>query len=845
MSKLSPMMQQYLEIKREHEHCLVFFRLGDFYELFFDDAKTASKELDITLTGRDCGLEKRAPMCGVPFHAAEGYIAKLIEKGYKVAICEQVEDPKQAKGIVKREVVRIVTPGTVMDKNSLDEGKNNFLVCLYADKAGFGIAYVDVTTGEFYTSSFLPHEENLLLDEILKLSPREIIANDDFLASSINSAVLPVKPESYYYWAFSKKSAYGKICEHFNVLNLNGLGLENDDCAVCASGALLVYLHETQKTMLNHILSIKIVSKSDYLSLDQSTRRNLELTETMREKSKKGTLLWVLDKTKTPLGARLLRRFVEMPLISCIEINKRLDSVEELKNAPLLREELKEFLSALHDFERTAAKIAYKTANARDLLSLSNDFYYLPFIKKLLAELKSPLIAEILLNYDDLADVCALLKQTICDEPPAAINEGGFIRDGYNLELDKLRGAKNQGTKWILEMENAEREKTGIKNLKIRYNKVFGYYIELSNSNKGLAPEHYIRRQTLANCERYITTELKDIEETILGADEKIAKLELEIFQELILKIADEMPRIQFAAHIIATIDVISALAETADKNNYVRPVINNSGNIEIKNGRHPVVEHMTDQNFVPNDTSLDSYANRLAIITGPNMAGKSTFMRQTALIVLMAQIGSFIPADYGQIGVVDKIFTRVGASDDLASGQSTFMVEMSEVANILNNSTANSLIILDEIGRGTSTYDGLSIAWAVLEYIAGKICAKTLFSTHYHELTEIEGKIEGVNNYRVLVEESGGDVIFLRKIVKGGAGQSYGIHVAKLAGVPSTVLDRAGEILNALNNADIVKQNKNKKVEDEVVYYGKKKNNPDSVIFIQDFVSYEQESLL
>ncbi len=823
MSKLTPMMEQYFDIKKDYKHCLLFYRLGDFYELFYDDAITASKELDITLTGRDCGQKDRAPMCGVPYHSVDGYIAQLVEKGYKVAICEQVEDASQTKKIVNRKVVRVVTAGTVLDSNMLDEGKNNYLVCIYENKSEFGLSYADITTGEFYTTQFSATDEKRILDEIARLNPKEIIINDCFRQKDFIEKAFNIKPTVYYAWFFEYKYAYKKICEHFGVLNLKGLGLEDDINSVCASGALLEYLLETQKNSLNHIFSIKKYSQNKYLLLDASSRRNLELTETLRDKSKKGSLLWVLDKTKTPMGARLLRKWIQEPLVHENDINKRLDAVEEFKDDVLIREELKEFLNTIYDFERLLSKIAYKTANGRDILNLKKSFQYFPNIKFILGGFKKTLNTELFNTFDELTDIYELIDEAICEEPPFSVREGGIFKTGYNETLDKYHQAKNEGSNWLLELEAKEKEETGIKNLKIRYNKVFGYYIEVTNSYKHLAPERYIRRQTLANCERYTIAELKEIEDAIVGADEKIAELEYKLFMEIIEKITSELERIQFASYVIATIDVLQSLAEVADKNNYVKPIINNKGFINIVDGRHPVVEKLADETFVPNDTCLDLDENRLSIITGPNMAGKSTFMRQTAIIVLMAQIGSFIPAESGEISIVDKIFTRVGASDDLAMGQSTFMVEMSEVANILNNATANSLIILDEIGRGTSTFDGLSIAWSVLEYIAAKIGAKTLFATHYHELTELEGKITGVKNYCVSVKERGDDIIFLRKIIRGGSDNSYGIHVAKLAGVPYIVLERAREILQALDDADIAKGTKDSS--NEVVYYSKKKS--------------------
>ncbi len=808
MAGYSPMMEQYFSIKNEYKYCLVFFRLGDFYELFFDDALIASKELDIVLTGRDCGQEDRAPMCGVPFHAAEGYIARLVEKGYKVAICEQVEDPKATKKIVKREVVRVITPGTIIDSNFLDSQKNNYVMSIYEDKDGFGLSFADVSTGDFFCTEINKDDEIKITDEIAKYSPVEIIANINFDGKAIIEKMFRLKVNIYEAWAYSFETARKKLLSHFDVLTLNGFGLEDNKRCICASGALLEYLYETQKTSLSHITSIKKHVKNEFMVIDSSSRRNLELTETIRDKSKKGTLLWVLDKTRTPMGARMLRKWIEQPLMNTEEINKRLDSVEEFSSDLLLTEEIKELLNTVHDIERIIGRIVYASANARDFVALKKSIQYLPDLKNIIGACKAQLNIDLYNDLDVLTDVYSIIDNAFIEEPPAGIREGGFIKDGYNQELDSFREAKNKGTSWLLEMENREKEQTGIKTLKIRYNKVFGYYIEISNSYKNIVPDRYIRRQTLSNCERYTTEGLKQIEDAILGADEKITALEYDIFMEMRSKVGDETARVQTCARVVSVLDCCISLADVAVRNAYVKPVINNNGCINIINGRHPVVEQMTENTFIPNDTFLDNDDNRLAIITGPNMAGKSTYMRQTALIVLMAQIGSFVPAESAVIGAVDRIFTRVGASDDLATGQSTFMVEMTEVANILHNATKNSLLILDEIGRGTSTFDGLSIAWSVLEYIADKnrIGAKTLFATHYHELTELEGKVQGVNNYCITVKEDGDDVIFLRRIVRGGADNSYGIQVARLAGVPDNVISRAKEILKALNDSDVTK---------------------------------------
>lgn len=829
MGKYTPMMEQYLSIKKDYKYCLLFYRLGDFYELFFDDAIIASKELDITLTGKDCGMEERAPMCGVPFHSADGYVAKLIEKGYKVAICEQTEDPKKAKGIVKRDVIRIVTPGTVLDTNILDEGRNNYIMCLFKNVDGFGVATCDVSTGEFVVTSFEDTAENKVMDEIAKYMPSEIICNDGIDFGDQIERVFGIKTATYNDWSFDYQNANICLCNHFKTLNLCGFGIDDDRPAVCSAGALMEYLLETQKNALSHITTIKKYGINKFMVLDISSRRNLELTQTIREKSKKGSLLWVLDKTKTAMGARLLRTWLTEPLVEVDAINKRLDCVESFKNNVLDRAELREQLSSINDIERLMSKVIYATANARDLLSLKNSFKCLPDIKNAIKSFPCALIDDIVCQFDVLEDLYQLLDASINEEPPFSVREGGLIKKGYNEEVDKLHAAKEEGASWLLDIENREKEETGISKLRIKYNKVFGYYIEVTNSFKDMVPDRYIRKQTLTNCERFITPELKEIEDTILGADEKAVALEYDIFSEIRNKVASQVERIKSAAYIISLIDVMQSMATVAEKNNYVKPVVNNGNNIDIKNGRHPVVEQITKESFIPNDTFLDLGENRLDIITGPNMAGKSTYMRQCALIVLMAQIGSFVPAESAEVGVVDRIFTRVGASDDLATGQSTFMVEMIEVANILNNATNRSLLILDEIGRGTSTFDGLSIAWAVLEHIAQKIGARTLFATHYHELTELEGKVSGVRNFCVSVKEQGEDIIFLRKIIAGGTDRSYGVHVAKLAGVPRNVVDRANEILENLNSGNVGIS------EDMDFKYNEKPIDP-MVTFINDF---------
>ncbi|MCD7777544.1 MAG: DNA mismatch repair protein MutS [Clostridiales bacterium] len=801
MAGYTPMMEQYLDIKSKYKDCLLFFRLGDFYELFFDDAKTTSKELGLTLTGKSCGLPERAPMCGVPFHSADSYISKLISKGYKVAICEQTENPKFAKNLVKRDVIRVITPGTVLDDKSLDEGKNNYIMCLYFDNEGVGAAVCDVTTGVFLTTEVKGSEDNKIIDEIAKYSPSQIVVNAENNVTEAVYGIFDLKCEKYYDWAFGKDNAELKICNHLGLHNLSGLELSDKPLSVCSSGALLEYLYETHKNNLSNIRNIKYYSDSSFMILDISSRKNLELTSTLRDKSKKGSLLWVLDKTKTAAGARLLRRWLEQPLIDEKEIIKRQDGVEAFRNNVIDREELREYLNTIHDIERIMGKVVYMSANAKDLNSLKSSFKNLPHIKSLLEGFSSDYVNSLGEELDLLSDVYDLLDRAIDEEAPFSLREGGLIKKGYDAEVDKLNEAKENGSKWVTRLETDEKEKTGIKNLRIKYNKVFGYFIEVTNSYKDMVPERYIRKQTLTGSERYITSELKEIEEVILGAEEKVTDLEYDIFCSVRNKVSSEINRIQKTAEILSLTDVLCSLGEVADKNNYCRPVVNNGNVIDIQGGRHPVVELMGKETFIPNDTLTDCDENRLLIITGPNMAGKSTYMRQTALLVLMAQIGSFIPAAKATIGICDRIFTRVGASDDLATGQSTFMIEMAEVANILNNATKKSLLILDEIGRGTSTYDGLSIAWAVLEYIADKksLGARTLFATHYHELTDLEGKIDGVKNYCVAVEERGEDVIFLRKIIRGGTDKSYGIHVARLAGVPGSVLKRAGGILENL----------------------------------------------
>lgn len=806
---MTPMMKVYCETKEKYKDCILFYRLGDFYEMFFEDALIASKELEITLTGKDCGLKERAPMCGVPFHAVDGYLNKLVSKGYKVAICEQLEDPKQAKGLVKRDVIRVVTPGTNLDAQALDESRNNYLMCIVCMEDRYGLSVADISTGEYLVTEL--DGEKKLLDEINKFSPSEIICNHSFYVSGVDiedmKERLHISVFSLDSWYFDDALCARNLMEHFHVSSLSGLGLDAFSCGIIAAGALLQYLIETQKTSIANLTALTPYSISKYMVLDSSTRRNLELCETLREKNKRGSLLWVLDKTKTAMGARMLRRYLEQPLIEKEEIMQRLDAVEELKDNAITREELREYLNPVYDLERLISRISYQTANPRDLVAFKTSLSMLPHIKYIMKSLQSPLLVQLQEEMDELADLFALVDTAIVDEPPISIRDGGFIKEGYNEEVDRLRHAKTEGKSWLAKLEAEEREKTGIKTMKVKYNKVFGYYLEVTNSYKDMVPDYYTRKQTLTNAERYITPELKELEETILGSEDKLTALEYDLYVEVRGKIADEILRIQKTAHAIAGVDVFASLALVAERGNYVKPSINEKGVLDIKNGRHPVVEKMIPNDmFIANDTYLDNGKSRISIITGPNMAGKSTYMRQTALIVLMAQIGSFVPADAAKIGLVDRIFTRVGASDDLASGQSTFMVEMTEVANILRNATRNSLLILDEIGRGTSTFDGLSIAWAVVEYISNPklLGAKTLFATHYHELTELEGKLPGVNNYCIAVKENGDDIVFLRKIIQGGADKSYGIQVAKLAGVPDMVIERAKELAEELTNADI-----------------------------------------
>ena len=827
MAEFSPMMQHYLETKKQYKDCVLFYRLGDFYEMFFDDAEIVSRELELTLTGKDCGQEKRAPMSGIPYHAADSYIAKLIEKGYKVAICEQVEDPKQAKGIVKREVIRVVTPGTVIESNLLEEKKNNYIMAIYKSGLYFGISVCDISTGEFLATQIVEHNNFArLLDEISRYSPAEIIVSDMMFNSKTEIEKIKERFETY----ISKESEesfdgeYELLSGMYNIIddkNEKIKNLSDKKLAIYAINALLKYLEDTQKTSLDHINTIKIYNTTRYMALDINARRNLEITEKMRDKSKKGTLLWVLDKTSTSMGGRLLRRWLNDPLIDRKEINDRLDAVEELKDSIILRGDVVEALKKVYDIERLAGKISYGNANGRDMISLKNSVKQLPEIKKVLSTTGAGLLKEIYENIDTLDDIYEIIEKSIVDEPPIGVKDGGIIKIGYDPEIDKLKLATTEGKKWILELEAKEREQTGIKGLKIGFNKVFGYFIEVTKSNLSMVPDRYVRKQTLTNCERYITEELKNLENQILGAEERVVTLEYNAFCEIRSSIEKQIQRIQKTATLVSTLDVLVSFATVAEDMNYVKPEVDNGGVIDIKEGRHPVIEKMLGTgNFVPNDTYLDEEGNRLAIITGPNMAGKSTYMRQVALITLMAQVGSFVPASYAKIGVVDKIFTRVGASDDLSMGQSTFMVEMMEVATILKEATKNSLVILDEIGRGTSTYDGLSIAWAVAEFIADKekCGAKTLFATHYHELIELADKQEGIKNYSIAVKEKGEDIIFLRKIVEGGTDESYGIHVARLAGVPKVVTKRADEILTSLERKSMLSGKKQEKENKKVV---------------------------
>lgn len=808
-NEVTPMMAQYLETKKDYPDCILFYRLGDFYEMFYDDALLVSKELELTLTGKSCGLEEKAPMCGVPHHAVESYLPRLVKRGYKVAICEQVEDPKQTKGIVKREVVRIVTPGTNTSDGAIEANRNNYLMCIACFENGTGISVCDVTTGDYLLTEV--DEYRKIIDEIFKYEPTEIICNDAFLLSGLNIEELKGRYgisiytlEPHY---FDEDRCKKTLLRHFKVNTLIGMGVEDFALGVLASGALMQYLERTQKVSLEHIRHLYPYLTDKYMLLDSSTRRNLELCETLRDKAKRGSLLWVLDKTRTAMGGRLLRTYIEQPLLDMESISLRQDAIEELINNLVGRDELREYLSPIYDLERLLGRVSYQTANPRDLIAFKTSLEMLPHIKTILNDYSSKELVSLNQEIDDLRDIFALIDEAIVEEPPLAIREGGIIKDGFDQDIDNLRKAKTEGKTWLSALEEEDRSRTGIKNLRIRYNKVFGYYFEVTNSYLEMVPEDYIRKQTLTNAERYTTPKLKELEDTILNAEDKLYGLEYDIFVRIREAIAGEIDRIQRTAKAIAALDVYASLALVAERNSFVRPLLNEKGIISIKDGRHPVVEQMIENDmFISNDTYLDNNKNCISIITGPNMAGKSTYMRQVALIVLMCQIGSFVPASKANIAICDRIFTRVGASDDLSSGQSTFMVEMNEVANILRNATSRSLLILDEIGRGTSTFDGLAIAWAVVEHISNKrfLGAKTLFATHYHELTELEGKMSNVNNYCIAVKEEGDDIVFLRKIIKGGADKSYGIQVAKLAGVPEMVIDRAKEIVSELVDNDI-----------------------------------------
>ncbi len=841
MASLSPMMQHYLRTKHENPDCLLFYRLGDFYEMFFDDAVTVSRELELTLTGKSCGLPQRAPMCGVPYHAVDTYLTRLVELGHKVAICEQMEDPRTAKGIVRREVVRIVTPGTNLDMNALDEGKNNYIFCAYYNSGQIGIAAADISTGDFLVSEV--SDTAKLYDEIIGYSPAELLCNEALLMSSLHLADLRERlsmqvstiPNSY----FEESSAVTLLLEHFRTSSLLSLGLDDFPSGTLASGALLRYLYDTQKNALSNITRIRAYASGKYMLLDSSTRRNLELTQTLRDKKKRGSLLWVLDKTCTAMGARLLHRFLEQPLTEREQIEARLDCVQAFCERNVDRDEIREYLRAVYDLERLMTRISYGSANPRDLIALRDSLRMFVPIKNVLLDFETfeeshaetrdlqegisdtdePVRAEAAsaltpyyLEIEDFSDLTSLLEESVVDEPPLTIREGGIIKAGFDADIDHLRDARDNGRKWLMDLEAEDRERTGIKNLRIKYNKVFGYYFEVTNSFKNLVPDDYIRKQTLVGSERYTTQRLKELEDSILNAEDKLNTLEYDAFCRVRESCAERITSFQKAAAALAHLDVFASLSLVAERNHYVRPTFNENGVIRITAGRHPVVEQMQQGEFIPNDTLLDGKKNCICIITGPNMAGKSTYMRQVALITLLAQIGSYVPADKAKLCVTDRIFTRVGATDDLGSGQSTFMVEMNEVSNILRNATSKSLLILDEIGRGTSTYDGMSIAWAVVEHISNRryLGAKTLFATHYHELTELEGKIPGVKNYCVAVRESGDDIKFLRKIIRGGADKSYGIQVARLAGLPDIVIDRAMELVDQLTDNDITEKLQN-----------------------------------
>ncbi len=816
----TPMMQQYFKVKEQYQDCILFYRLGDFYEMFFDDAYTASRELELTLTGRDCGMPERAPMCGVPYHSSSGYVSKLIAKGYKVAICEQVEDPAVAKGIVKRDVIRVVTPSTITEDGVVESDKNNFLASVYKDEGRLGVAFLDFSTGELYATIIYNDIYENLITELSRFAPTECLVCDDAVSDRTIDKILKLSG----CYITRRNNEYFTEVEEINKETFDGkCTLIRGELSYNAIGAAVKYISETQKTDISHINSVSYYSIGEFMNMDAGTRRNLELTETMRTKNKKGSLLWVLDMTQTSMGGRRLRTWIEQPLINCGAINKRLGGVEEFVKNVVVRSNVRDLLKNVMDMERLIGKVVCRSANARDLIALRNSFKILPSLKFEISGCKSVIINEIYNMTDTLEDICGLIDAGICENPPLTIRDGGIIKENYSEKLDGYRWALRDGKGWLADLEAREKEKTGIKNLKVGFNKVFGYYIEVSKSNVDKVPEDYIRKQTLTSGERYITRELKEIEDAILGAEEKSVHLEYTLFEEIREKVGAERERIQNTAKAAGILDCIASLAEVAAKYNYCKPVVDVSDVIDIKQGRHPVVERLSDEMFVPNDTYLNNTSDRLSIITGPNMAGKSTYMRQVAVIALMAQIGSFVPAASAQIGVSDSIFTRVGASDDLAAGQSTFMVEMSEVAHILKNATSNSLIIYDEIGRGTSTYDGLAIAWAVVEYTASKkTCgAKTLFATHYHELTELEESMEGVKNYSVAIKERGDDIVFLRKIVRGGTDNSYGVEVAKLAGLPGNVITRAKAILKKLEDGKTVAVPKKTKTEEPQISFG------------------------
>lgn len=816
------MMQQYLSVKEQYKHCILFYRLGDFYEMFFDDAKLVAKELELTLTGRGCGQEERAPMCGVPYHSAESYIARLIAKGYKVAICEQMEDPATAKGLVKRDIVRVVTPGTILESSMLDETRNNYIASLFLENGRCGICFADISTGETYAAELAVPEGDCapLRDELARYQPKELLFNGAvmqlgglgaFCRERLHAAGELLEDEKY-----DREGCRDRVLHQFEADELSALSLQENSNIIPALGALLGYLEETQRTGIERINTLTLYSQAQYMRLDLSARRNLELTETMRSKEKRGTLLWVLDRTQTAMGKRLIRAWIERPLMHCAHILRRHDAVDELVSDPILRETVRSQLAGIFDLERLMTRVVYGSAGGRELRSLCSTAQKLPALREALAPVKGSLLTELFHNIDPLEDICELIDRAIAEDPPITVREGGIIREGYNAELDELRGDMTDGKGFIARIEAQEKEKTGIRTLKVGYNRVFGYYIEVSNSFKDSVPPEYIRKQTLTNGERYITPELKQLESRILGAQERSVQMEYQLFDAVRKTVAAELERIQRTAQAIAQLDVLVSFAETASAQNYCRPQMNLDGKIVLKDSRHPVVELLSESPFVPNDVLLDQNENRVAIITGPNMAGKSTYMRQTALICLMAQCGSFVPAQTAELGIVDGIYTRVGASDDLASGQSTFMVEMTEVAEILHSATRDSLLILDEIGRGTSTYDGMSIARAVLEYVADsrRLGAKTMFATHYHELTAMEETIGGVKNYNIAVKKHGDEITFLRRIIRGGADDSFGIEVAKLAGVPETVIRRAKKILKELESEGAVSQPKRVRAE-------------------------------